>query len=77
MESDLRHISPNNLIFKFANDTNLLVSEQSDNTLQKKFANILDWARLNKRVVDFFRNKILFSIGHTQMNSHFFLPLVT
>jgi hypothetical protein len=40
MESDLHPLSKDNLIFKFADDTNLLVSEQADIPMHVEFVNI-------------------------------------
>lgn len=42
MDSDLQQFSPNNHIFKFADDTNLLVPEQFDVTKQEELANVVD-----------------------------------
>lgn len=48
MESDLYPISTNDHFFEFADDTNMLVPEQSDVTMQEEFADVLDLALLNK-----------------------------
>ena len=65
MESDLRPISINNFLFKFADDTNLLVPEQSDITMKVEFENVQDWARRNKMIINFSKTKeIVFHRPH-------------
>lgn len=65
MESDLRPISMNNFLFKFADDTNLLVPEKSDITMKEEFENVLDWARRNKMIINFSKTKeIVFHRPH-------------
>lgn len=66
MESDLHPISKNNRISKFADDSNLIVFEQCEVTIQEEMANVLDcWARLNKMVVNFSKtNEIVFHRPH-------------
>ena len=44
MESDLHPLSDANVIFKYANDTNLLVPEHTDCTLAEEFSHIERWA---------------------------------
>jgi hypothetical protein len=44
-------------MFKFADDTNLLVPEHTDVTLQDEFANVIEWARRNKMVINFAKTK--------------------
>jgi hypothetical protein len=57
MESDLRIISKSNLIFKFADDTNLLSPEHTDIDICVEFQNIIDWADVNKKETKFVKNK--------------------
>jgi hypothetical protein len=65
LESDLHPISANNHMFKFADDTNLLVPEHTDVTLQDEFANVIEWARRNKMVINFSKTKeIVFRRPH-------------
>ena len=45
MEGDLRPLSTFNIIFKYADNTNLLVPEHTDIDLATKFQNILNWAK--------------------------------
>ena len=44
MESDLKALSAINILFKYADDTNLLVPEKTDVQLSAEFENILQWA---------------------------------
>jgi hypothetical protein len=52
-------------MFKFADDTNLLVPEQTDVSLHDEFVNVIDWARRNKMVINFSKTKeIVFRRPH-------------
>lgn len=65
MESDLHPLSDKNMIFKFADDTNLLVSERSDISMKDEFTNIQDWACRNKMVINLSKTKeIVFHRPH-------------
>ena len=48
MESDLRTLSRKNVLCKYADDTNILVSSSSDIDLVNEFDNIKEWALENK-----------------------------
>ena len=49
----------------FADDTNLLVPEQSDISMKEEFTNIQDWARRNKMVINLSKTKeIVFRRPH-------------
>jgi hypothetical protein len=50
-ESDLHPLSQNNEIFKYADDTNLLVPQHSDTPIEAEFDNILQWTRNNKMII--------------------------
>ena len=52
MESDLKALSAINILFKYADDTNLLVSEKTDIDMSKEFENILQWAADNDMIVN-------------------------
>jgi hypothetical protein len=53
------------IIFKFADDTNLLVPELSDISMKEEFANIQDWACRNKMVINLSKTKeIVFRRPH-------------
>jgi hypothetical protein len=51
LESDLHPLSVQNLIFKYADDTNLLVPQHSDFSMVDEFNHIQDWARQNKMII--------------------------
>ena len=53
LESYLKPLSNQNIMFKYANDTNLLVPERSDVQLQAKFDAIQSWAARNKMIINF------------------------
>ena len=59
MESDLRALSRFNIIFKYADDTNLLVPEHTDIDLAAEFQNILNWAKDNHMMVNISKTKEL------------------
>jgi hypothetical protein len=65
MESDLHALCIQNVIFKFADDTNLLVPEKSDVSMQDEFAHVQEWARRNKMIINFAKTKeIVFHRPH-------------
>jgi hypothetical protein len=65
MESDLRALSESNILFKFADDTNLLVPENCEVSLQDEFAHVQDWASQNKMIINFAKTKeIVFRRPH-------------
>ena len=49
MASDLRCISDMNLLFKYADDINLLVAENTNVDLANEFSNIQEWADQGRR----------------------------
>lgn len=57
MESDLHPISRKNEMFKYADDTNLLVPQHTDTTIDIEYNNILQWA---------LRNKMILNVGKTK-----------
>jgi hypothetical protein len=57
MESNLRTLCVNNVIFKFADNTSLLVPENSDVNMQDEFAHEQEWARSNKTMINFAKTK--------------------
>ena len=57
LASDLKPISRVNLIFKYADDTNLLVPEHTDVQLQEEFQAIQKWAINNKMVINASKTK--------------------
>jgi len=57
MESDLRPLSKLNLLFKYADDTNLIVPACFDIALARKFVHITKWAEDNKMVINLNKTK--------------------
>jgi Reverse transcriptase (RNA-dependent DNA polymerase) len=57
LESDLKPISNTNLIFKYADDTNLLVPECTDVQICDEFDALLKWAEINKMIVNTSKTK--------------------
>ena len=45
------------LIIKYVDDTNILVPEHSDISMQTEFANVQDWVRQNKMTVNLSKSK--------------------
>jgi hypothetical protein len=52
LEGDLKPISSDNIIFKYADDTNLLVPEHTDVQLTDELEAIRTWASDNKMVIN-------------------------
>ena len=50
-------ISKSNLIFKFADDTNLLSPEYTDIDICVEFRNIIDWVDINKMKLNLSKTK--------------------
>ena len=48
MKSDLRTLSPMNIVVKYADDTNILVPSDSDTDLLEEFDHVKLWADDNK-----------------------------
>lgn len=68
-DNDLCTLSTSIVIFKYADDTNILEPENSDVPLVGEFANFLDWACINKMMIDLSKTKeIVFHIGRRQVS---------
>jgi len=52
MESDLHLKSVVNLLLKYADDTNLLVPENTDVELADEFRHVMQWADDNKMIIN-------------------------
>jgi len=65
MESHLHPLSDANVIFKYADDTNLLVPENTDCTLADEFSHIKRLADTNGLIINFDKTKELLLIVHT------------
>ena len=59
MKSDLRTLSSQNVIIKYADDVNLLVLEFSDVDAADEFNHIKDWASRNKMILNSVKTKEL------------------
>jgi len=59
MESDLRPKSSNNILFKYADDTTLLVLECMDVENVVEYQNVKDWARRTGMVINELKTKEL------------------
>jgi hypothetical protein len=57
MDSEQHTLCVNSVIFKFADETGLLVPEKSDVPMQDEFANVQEWARSNKMMINFAKTK--------------------
>jgi len=52
MKSDLRSLSVINILFKFADDTTLVVPQNTDIGLMEEFEHILSWDETNKMIIN-------------------------
>jgi gmma-aminobutyric acid receptor subunit gamma/cGMP-dependent protein kinase 2 len=57
MESDLHSLSGQNIIVKYADDTNLLVPQHSDISMVEEFNNVLNWAQKNTMIINYSKTK--------------------
>ena len=58
MASDLRALSRKvNKLFKYADDTTLLVPEKTDASLEDEFRSLKRWAESNKMILNLFKTK--------------------
>jgi len=57
MEGDLTALSNTNLLFKYADNTNLLVPEITDVDINNEFNNVLKWAEDNRMIVNLRKTK--------------------
>jgi len=69
MISDLVTISPENLLFKYADDVNVL---SCDETLELEFKNICDWAAVNKMTINVAKTKEI--VFHKPSPRNFITP---
>ena len=52
MKCDLKSLSAVNILFKFADDTTLVVPQNTDCSLNDEFEHIVSWANVNKMVIN-------------------------
>ena len=72
MESDLNPLPSSNILTKYADDTNLLVPEHTDSTLNQEFTHICDWAQQNKMCINMTKTKEL--VFHRPHPTKFDMP---
>ena len=73
MKSDLRALSVLiNKLFKFADDTTLLVPQHTDVELKEEFEHILQWSAINKMVINMTKTKEI--VFHQPNVRHDILP---
>jgi hypothetical protein len=70
--ADLKLMSANNILFKYADDKSLMVPEKSDITLEEEFKHILHWSAQNKLTVNLTKTKEM--IFHRPGPCHFVIP---
>ena len=73
MESDLHPKSRDNKLMKYADDTDLLVPENTDYTLAEEFEHIKEWAAANKMLINIPKTKEL--VFHRPHPSRSHMPL--
>ena len=59
MEGDLHTLSRSNIMFKYADNTNLLVPPYSDVSLLSEFEHLKQWAADNKMIINISKTKEL------------------
>ena len=69
MESDLRTLSPKNIVTKYADDTYVLVPADSDIGLLQEFNHVNQWTKDNKMIIDLLKTKeIVFRRPNTRLH---------
>jgi hypothetical protein len=74
VKSDLHTVSATNDIFKYADDTSLLVPENTDVQLVQEFQHVLSWAANNHLIINPLKTKEL--VFRRPRVQHFHLPNV-
>ena len=57
LESDLKPLSTINIVFKYADDTNLLVPEHTDVQICDEYEAVCAWAVRNKMIINVSKTK--------------------
>ena len=65
MESDLKSQSQFNIIFKYADDTDVLVPQHTDINMKEEFEAIQLWAMHNKLIINVAKTKKLYFVDQT------------
>ena len=74
MKSDLSTLFEQNSIFKYADDTTLLVPEHTNSNISDEFEHIQVWAPASKLVIN--QDKIKEIVFRRPRPSYFHIPLV-
>ena len=77
---DLNTLSGSNELIKFADDSTLLVPEDSDTDLETEFNNILAWANINSMVINLAKTKELIFYNPIELDLslfHLLYPLLS
>ena len=75
MESDLHPISSNNIMFEYADDTNLLVPENTDVDLNDEYNHVLRWATINGMNINVAKTKEIVFHRPCSMKFHMCYPI--
>ena len=71
MAKDLKAVSPINRLFKYADDTTVLVPSDSDVGLENEFENVKQWAKDNKMIFNITKTKkIVFRRPNPRLSLH-------
>ena len=70
--SDLRTLSPYNVIVKYADDTTLLVGQHSSTDIIQEYENISSWSVINKLTINIGKTKEI--VFHRPASRHLNIP---
>ena len=70
--SDLRSLSPYNVIVKYADDTTLLVGQHSSTDITQEYENISSWSVINKLTINIGKTKEI--VFHRPASRHLNIP---
>jgi len=73
MKRDLQTLSQQNIVFKYADDTTVLVRQHTDIDVRDEFNNVKQWACNNKLILN--RNKTKEIVFKRPRALHFHIPL--
>ena len=72
MKSDLQAISRRNTLFKYADDTTLVVPEHTDVSIHDEFEHVKEWASVNKLLLNHLKTKEI--VFRRPRALHFHIP---
>ena len=71
LTKDLKAVSPIKRLFKYADDTTVLVPSDSDVDLEDEFANVKQWTKDNKMMLNIIKTKeIVFRRPNPRLSLH-------